>query len=86
MECSQPYRVEGEIGRIDFVTYEVPMWRTGVWSLASSESDPTAFAALGPREYYRASNFRERWLPFAGALSMRDMTNMLQRIRHAAPS
>ncbi len=83
VECSQPYRVDGEIGRVDFLTYEVHDGDQVLWTPVNPESDSTAFAALGPREYYHTTNFRELLLTFASGLSMRDTAHTIQRIRHA---
>ncbi len=81
-ECAQPYRVDGEIGRVIFTVYEVRDGDQVVWTPADPTSDATAFAALGPREYYRTASFRELLLTFASRLSMRATANLLQRIRH----
>ena len=76
-ECAQPYRVDGEIGRVIFTVYEVRDGDQVVWTLADPTSDATAFAALGPREYYRTASFRELLLTFASRLSMRATANLL---------
>jgi len=71
------YRVDGEVGRITFRTYDVKNDKGTVWS-GSKEF----FPAQGPREYYRTAGMSELLLNMASEMSYGSATALLNRVRH----
>ncbi len=73
-----PYRVDGEIGRLTFSTYALTSGSNILWNSATD-----LFAALGPREYYRAAGMTELVLSTSEDLSYRKTTAHRNRSRRA---
>ena len=73
------YRVDSEIGRISFRTYDVENQNGTVW-IGSKDYLP----AQGPREYCRTAGMSELLLHMTSEMSYASATGLLNRVRHVS--
>ena len=79
MVNATPYRVDGELGRVAFPTFALRDGGTVIWN-----STAELFGAQGPREYHYTAGMRQLMLRLTSAMSYRDTTDILNRVRHTA--